>query len=364
MAAQELPLALDAMGGDGAPEIVIQGAERALKKREQLKFVFFGDKERIEPLLAKKPKLAEVSDIVHTTEYVRADDKPSVALRKYKNSSLRLAINAVKAGQASGVVSAGNTGAFMALSKIILKTLPGITRPAIAGRMPNINGDVVMLDLGANVQSDANELFQFAVMGDAYARTMFDKQKPSIGLLNIGSEDMKGHEELQVAHSMLRQAHDVLNYVGFVEGNDTFLGEADVIVTDGFTGNVLLKSSEGLATMIYRILKQNIQAKLSRRLGFLFVKPAFGSIRKVLDPRRLNGAILLGLNGIVVKSHGGADDLAFASAIHVAQNLVEAKVNERIMEELTKTPILEYAEIAQNETLQVSQPPERYAEAT
>ncbi|MFO1242287.1 MAG: phosphate acyltransferase PlsX [Rickettsiales bacterium] len=331
-----LPLSVDAMGGDHAPNIVIEGAAIAYRKQPQRSFLFFGDEKKIGPLLDAHPGLKAASTIVHTDEFVPGNEKPSLALRRGKNTSMRLAIEAVKDGKASGVVSAGNTGAFMAMSKMIFKTLPGITRPAIAGIMPNVHHDVVMLDLGANVYSDAQELCEFALMGDAYARAVLGIEKPKIGLLNIGSEDMKGHEEVRGAANILREASNLLNFIGFVEGDDITNGEVDVVVTDGFSGNIALKSSEGVAMFFYRQLRTAMESSWAGKLAYLIAKPAFKQLRIKVDPRRYNGAMFLGLNGIAVKSHGGADGKAFANAIKVAYELIGANVNEKISQELNR----------------------------
>lgn len=331
-----LPISIDAMGGDHAPASVIEGAAIAYRKQPSRKFIFFGDEAKIAPLLEKYTELKAASRIHHTEEFVPMHEKPSLALRRGKNTSMRLAIEAVQDKQAGGVVSAGNTGAFMAMSKMIFKTLPGITRPAIAGIMPNRHHDVVMLDLGANVYSDAHELFEFALMGDAYARAVLGRERPKIGLLNIGSEDMKGHEEVRGAANILREAASTLNFIGFVEGDDITNGDVDVVVTDGFSGNIALKSSEGVALFFYRQLRDAMGSSLAGKLAYLIAKPAFKQLRLKVDPRRYNGAMFLGLNSIAVKSHGGADGKAFANAIKVAYELINANVNEKISQELSR----------------------------
>lgn len=331
-----LPLALDAMGGDKAPQSVIKGAAIARKKLgEDISFLFVGDEAVIRPLIEKNRFLKHCSDILHAPDAISATDKPSAVIRSSKKSSMRLAIEAVKEGKASGVISAGNTGAFMALSKMILKTLPGISRPAIAANVPTNKEDVVMLDLGANVQCDAKDLCQFAIMGDAYAKAVLGVEKPAVGLLNIGSEEMKGHEDLQLAAQMLKE-NKTINFRGYIEGDGIPAGNIHVIVADGFTGNVALKCMEGTASFISRQLKLAFKSSFWSKLSYLLARPAFFALKKRLDPRRYNGAIFLGLNGVAVKSHGGADAYAFSHAIRKAYRLVAGDVNAHIIEEITE----------------------------
>lgn len=334
--ALEKPLALDAMGGDKAPFSVVHGARIALKYFPDLRYVFYGDERLIAPLVAKH-KLESISSIVHTDSVIAADEKPSVALRQGKSSSMRLAIDAVSSGAACAMVSAGNTGALMATAKFVYKTLPGIYRPAITATMPARNGNVVLLDMGANIDCTSEYLVQFAMMGDAYARALLGIDKPLVGLLNVGSEDMKGHDEVKEAHRILKSTDSPVRYHGFVEGNDILDGTVDVVVTDGFTGNIALKTAEGASRLLYSALKGAIEKSLLAKIGYLFAKPAIKMAMKQYDPRRHNGAILLGLNGIAVKSHGGADARAFANAIKVAATLVEQNVNQRITDELTRS---------------------------
>ncbi len=329
-----LPIALDAMGGDKAPNIVVKGARLAKRKHPELTFIFYGDEEKIAPLLQRDRFLKNASEIVHTDERVYSDEKPSSALRRKPRSSMRLAIEAVRDGKASGVVSAGNTGAFMAMSKMVLKTLPGILRPAIATTMPTNHKDVILLDLGANVSCDSRAYYQFAVMGDAYARAVLGSGNPRIGLLNIGSEEIKGHEDIQQAAQMLKEEPS-LNFIGFVEADEILTGEYDVIVTDGFTGNNVLKAIEGTASFFYRQLKLAIRRSLLGKMGYLLLRPALFAFKKRFDPRRYNGAMFLGLGGIAVKSHGGADSYAFSHAIREAYRLVNGNINQRIIEEFS-----------------------------
>lgn len=330
------------MGGDKAPHSVIQGARIALKWFPDLRYVFFGDEALLAPLI-QKYKLDDRSRIVHTTNAIAADDKPSIALRQGRESSMRLAIDSVASGENCAMVSAGNTGALMATAKFVFKTLNGIHRPAITATMPARSGNVVMLDMGANIDCTSEYLVQFAMMGDAYARALLDIEEPLVGLLNVGSEDMKGHDEVKEAHRVLKSGQVSVRYHGFVEGNDILDGTVDVVVTDGFTGNIALKTAEGASRLLYSALKTSIESSLLAKIGYLFAKPAIKMAMKKYDPRRHNGAILLGLNGIAVKSHGGADAKAFANAIKVAARLVEQDVNAKIVEELNATGALKKA---------------------
>jgi glycerol-3-phosphate acyltransferase PlsX len=333
--AMTLTIALDAMGGDAAPAIVIEGAARVLEQNPDLHFLLFGDAPRLEPLLAAQPGLRERSTVHHTPDSVAGDAKPSVALRQGRNTSMRLAINAVKDGIAAAAVSAGNTGALMAMAKVVLKTLPGIDRPAMASVMPAQQHPVVILDLGANMECGAEHLFQFAVMGEVFARVMLGVAKPRVGLLNVGTEELKGDDVVRGAAAMLRDSPLPIDFHGFVEGTDVTEGVVDVVVTDGFTGNVALKIAEGTAGMFTAALREAIRGGGWRsKLGYLLAKPAFATLRSRFDPRRYNGAMFLGLNGIVVKSHGGTDALGFAAAITVAADLVRKGTNERIIEEM------------------------------
>jgi glycerol-3-phosphate acyltransferase PlsX len=313
--------------------MVIRGANIARQRFPQVQFLFFGDRARIAPLLGKLPLLDKVSTVHHADQEVRADDKPSTALRSGRSSSMRLAIDAVRDGQAAGVVSAGNTGALMAMAKFVLKTMPGIDRPAIASFFPTLRAESVMLDLGANLQCDANNLVEFAVMGNVFARTVLGVLEPTVGLLNVGSEDVKGHEALREAHAVLRDANMPGHFYGFVEGDDIAKGTVDVIVTDGFTGNIALKTIEGTVRLYGEFLRQTFSSSPLARLGYLLARPALRTLRARTDPRRYNGAIFLGLNGIAVKSHGGTDAFGFANAIGVAIDMVLHGAIEKIRED-------------------------------
>jgi len=329
-----LTIALDLMGGDNAPEVVVEGAALARKRVPDVSFLLFGDEAKVRPHLARHPDIAAMP-LVHTTDFVAGDAKPSLALRQGRQSSMRLAINAVKDGQAAAAVSAGNTGALMAMAKFVLKTLPGIDRPAIAGPMPTGEKTAVVLDLGANVDCGVEHLVQFAVMGHVFARIVTGVAEPKIGLLNIGTEDLKGNEVIRAAAATLRASPLGPDFYGFVEGTDVTRGAVDVVVTDGFTGNVALKIAEGTASMYSAFLRQAFQSGWRAKLGYLLAKPALDKVRARLDPRRYNGAMLLGLNGVVVKSHGGTDAVGFGHAIGAAIDLVRAGANERIIEEMT-----------------------------
>src|SRR5579862_5511519 len=312
------------MGGDRAPAMVLRGASIALERHPAAHFLLFGDEAQIAPLLAKLPRLAQAATLHHTEEAVADDAKPSNALRGGRRTSMRLAIDAVADGRAGCVVSAGNTGALMAIAKFVLKTLPGIDRPAIATLFPTRRGESVMLDLGANIECDAENLVQFALMGDAFARTVLGLTQPTVGLLNVGSEDLKGNDAVRAAAAKLRTGGMPVKFHGFIEGNDIAGGTVDVVVTDGFTGNIALKTAEGTARMFGEFMRAAFKHSVLARIGYLFAVDALKKMRERMDPRRYNGAMLLGLNGIVVKSHGGADALGFANAIGVA---VDMKLN-------------------------------------
>jgi phosphate acyltransferase len=331
---QKLVLSIDAMGGDAAPAMPVLGCERASERFPFVEFVLHGDEAQLAPLIAATKYLKSRSRIAHTTDVVPGDMKPSVALRAGRKSSMRLAIDAVKDGTAAGVVSAGNTGAMMAMAKIALRMLPGIDRPAIASFFPTTKGESVMLDLGANVECDANNLVQFALMGEVFARTVLGLTHPSVGLLNVGSEEMKGHEELRAAAAILRDTHLPIRFYGFIEGDDVPAGTVDVVVTDGFTGNIALKIAEGTAKLYSGFLKGAFASSFLAKIGYVFAKSALAKVRMRTDPRRYNGAMFVGVNGIVVKSHGGTDALGFANAIGVAVDMATHGFNDKIKSEL------------------------------
>jgi glycerol-3-phosphate acyltransferase PlsX len=329
-----LTIALDAMGGDHAPQIVIAGADMARERFPGLRFLLYGDQHQLKRCLEGRSALAARATVEHTPDQVGADAKPSQVLRQGRNTSMRLAIDAVRDGRASAAVSAGNTGALMALAKFALKTLPGIERPAIASLVPTRRSEAVVLDLGANAECDAANLVQFAVMGEVFARAVLGFAKPTVGLLNIGTEDVKGHDTIREAAAALRASDLPIEFRGFVEGTDLTSGKVDVVVTDGFTGNVALKVAEGTVALYSQCLREAFRSSPLAKLGYLLARPALQLVRQRLDPRRYNGAMFLGLSGIVVKSHGGTDALGFANAIGVAVDLVQQGTNERITAEL------------------------------
>jgi len=319
-----ITIALDGMGGDRAPDIVIKGASIALQRYPHAHYIIFGVEDRIRPALAKLPALADHVTIRHTDDIVTGDAKPSAALRNGRRSSMRLAIDAVASGEADCVVSAGNTGALMAMAKFALRMLPGIDRPAMASFFPTQRGESVLLDLGANVECDADNLVQFALMGDVFARTVLGLLQPTVGLLNVGSEEMKGNDAVRGAAMRLREPGGPIHFKGYVEGDGIAAGAVDVIVTDGFTGNVAVKTAEGTARLFTEFLRASFQHSLMARIGYLLAHSALRKLRARLDPRRYNGAVFLGLDGICVKSHGSTDALGFANAIGVA---VDMKLN-------------------------------------
>ncbi len=335
----QLPIALDAMGGDNAPSCVLRGAEMALVRHPGSKFLLYGNRYLLEPLLDNIPLLKAASEIVHTEEVVGGDDKPSIAVRRGRNSSMWLAIESVKEGKSCAVVSAGNTGALMAMSKLILRTLPGISRPAIAALFPTLRGECVILDLGANVESDAADLVRFAIMGDAFARAVLGLSRPKIGLLNVGAEELKGRGEVKEAMEILKTGKLGLNFHGFIEGNDIAGGTVDVVVTDGFTGNVALKTAEGAARLIRTYLRDAFASSPLAKLGGILAMGAMRAVKDKLDDRKRNGAMFLGLNGIAVKSHGGADAFSFCNAISVAVELVAHNINTRITDEIKNSSL-------------------------
>ncbi len=329
-------IAIDAMGGDAAPGIVVDGVRLAHERLPHVHFLLFGDAVQVEALLDRQPHLKAVCTVRHTDEAVANEDKPSQVLRNGRRSSMWLAVDAVHKGEAAGVVSAGNTGALMAVSKFVLRTLPGIDRPAIAGLFPTVRGETVMLDLGANVDCDANNLFQFAVMGEVFARAVLGLENPTIGILNVGAEELKGNEAVKSAATRIRESGLPIRFHGFVEGNDICEGTVDVVVTDGFTGNIALKTAEGTVRLYSALLREGFKNSLLAKVGYLFARHALTKVKVRIDPRRYNGAMFLGLNGIAVKSHGGTDAFGFANAIGVAVDLVSHGYNDRIRKEFAR----------------------------
>ena len=329
-------IAIDAMGGDTGPQAMIAGAARARRRNGSLHFLFYGDEARVAPELKSHPNLEGCSEIVHTPEAIGPSEKPSQAIRRGRTTSMGMAINAVKDGKASAAVSAGNTGALMAMSKLALRTMPGIDRPALAALLPTLNEqDCVMLDLGANTECDAQNLVQFAVMGSAYARTVLGINKPRVKLLNIGTEELKGTDELKEAAALLREADYLpLRFDGFTEGDQLSRGNIDVVVTDGFSGNIALKTAEGTARFVTDLLRRAFKSSLRSKAGFALSRPALNLLKVHLDPNNHNGAVFLGLNGLVVKSHGGANPKGVANAIGVAARMIANDITRKIGQDL------------------------------
>jgi phosphate acyltransferase len=339
-------LAIDAMGGDGGPAIVVAGVARALARDPALRFILFGDQAALTRECGRHKGCGDRIAIVHAADVISGEDKPSQAIRRAKSSSMGLAINAVKGGQADAAISAGNTGALMAMAKIALRTIPGIDRPALAALLPTLGThDLVMLDLGANTECDARNLFEFAIMGAAYARILHELDNPSVRLLNIGTEESKGTEALRDAAAMLRSAdHLPMHFDGFVEPSGMGSGETDVIVSDGFSGNIALKTAEGTARFIADLIRRSFTSSFRSKIGFMLSRPAITLLRKGLDPNLRNGAVFLGLNGTVVKSHGSTSADGFATAIGVAAKLARGRITDRIAADLTRIRQPEAAE--------------------
>lgn len=338
-------IAVDAMGGDHGPATVLAGAEISLGRHPDTSFLLYGDEARIREVLKSHPKLAAASRIVHTDVVVGMDDKPSQALRRgrYK-SSMWKAIDAVKVHEADVAVSAGNTGALMAMANFNLRTMPGISRPAIAAIWPTLRGETVVLDVGASIGATAKSLVEMAIMGSAMARVLFDIERPTVGLLNVGVEEIKGVEEVKEAARILREEEGAVNYHGFVEGNDIGAGTVDVVVTEGFSGNIALKTAEGTAKQLASYLRSAMSRTLRARIGYLFARDAFRVLKEKMDPRRANGGVFLGLNGIVIKSHGGTDAEGFAAAVDLAYDMVRHELLARIEQSLTSRRAQEISE--------------------
>jgi glycerol-3-phosphate acyltransferase PlsX len=335
---QKVRIALDAMGGDIGASVVIPGAAISLTRHPATEFLLYGDSALIEAQLAAHPAMKAVSRVVHTDVAVSMHDKPSQALRRgRKTSSMWLAIDAVKKGEADVAVSAGNTGALMAMARFNLRMLPGIDSPAIAAVWPTIRGDSVVLDLGATIGGDAHHLMSLAIMGSAMARVLFGLERPTVGLLNIGVEEIKGGEEIREAAELLRGMDlPQLEFIGFVEGDGIGKGAADVIVTEGFSGNIALKAAEGTARQIAEYLRSAMARTWRSRIGYLFARGAFKALREKMDPGKSNGGVFLGLNGIVVKSHGGTDAEGFAYAVDVGYEMVRYDLLTKINQTLNR----------------------------
>jgi len=327
---QHHTIALDAMGGDHGPRVVVAAALRFLAKNRSASLILVGDQTQIQSHLGGV--LPDRVQIRHTTETVAMDESPSKVLRGKKDSSMRVAIDLVKSGEAHACVSAGNTGALMATARFVLKMLPNVDRPAIITAVPSVHGHTHMLDLGANVDCTAEHLLQFAVMGSELVKAVDGVAAPKVALLNIGQEEIKGNEQVKQAHELLSRSG--LNYIGYVEGDGIYLGDVDVVVSDGFVGNVALKSSEGVAKFVRHTLNGQFKRNVFTRLAGLAALPILRAFRRTMDPRRYNGASLLGLRGIVIKSHGGADEIAFDNAIHIAQTEILCDIPRRIAEQV------------------------------
>jgi phosphate acyltransferase len=330
-------IAIDAMGGDYGPEVIVPGAALAHARHPDIAFIFFGDQERVNPLVAAHPDLAAVSSVRHASVAVRMDDKPSQALRAGRRaSSMWFSLEAVKKGEADAAFSAGNTGALMAMAKICLHMIPQIDRPAIAVVWPTLRGETIVLDVGATIGADARHLVDLAIMGSAMASIVFALAKPTVGLLNVGTEEIKGIEEVKSASRMLREAAlPNLDYRGFVEGDDIGRGTVDVVVTEGFTGNIALKTAEGTAKQIGAYLRQALRSSLMSKLGYFLARDAFKALEIKMDPRRVNGGILLGLDGVVIKSHGGSDAIGTARAFEIGYEMVRDQLLSKIRESLS-----------------------------
>jgi glycerol-3-phosphate acyltransferase PlsX len=332
-------IAVDAMGGDEGVRVMIEGAALARRRHDQFKFLLVGDEARIKAALENHPNLRAASEVLHSSDVVSGDEKPTQALRRAKTTSMGMAINAVKQGEAGAAVSAGNTGALMAMAKLALRTMPGIDRPALSALLPTLgDNDVVMLDLGANTECDARNLVQFAVMGAAYSRIVTGNETPRVRLLNIGTEENKGTENLQSAAAQLKAAAAELSisFDGFAEADKLNRGDVDVVVSDGFSGNIALKAVEGTARFVTDLLRRAFASSLRSKFGFLVSRPATELLKHHLDPNNHNGAVFLGLNGVVVKSHGSANALGVANAVAVTARLLEANLTERIAADLAR----------------------------
>ena len=336
---KSIHLSLDAMGGDNAPQIIVDGAAQSKIRYPDVKFSFFGNKNKLFPLVSSIKTLKD-SQIIHTDEIIGANQKPSIAVRKGKNSSMGLAIQSVKTGQTDAIVSAGNTGALMAMTKLFLRPIEGITRPAIAAYFPTIRGESCMLDLGANIECDAKNLVQFAFMGQAFANIVMGVNNPTISLLNIGEEEQKGLDYIKEASQILTKLKDQINYTGFIEGDKIAQGISDVIIADGFSGNVSLKTAEGTALLVTSYLKKALSSSLSSKIGYLFAKRAINDFKLQMDPRKYNGAVFLGLNGVAVKSHGGTDAFGFANAICVAIDMVKYNFISDLKKKISKIELI------------------------
>lgn len=320
------------MGGDHGAAVVLAGADLSLTRHPDTSFILVGDEAVIGPLLANRPALRAASRVVHTDVAIKMDEKPSQALRHGRwRSSMWLAIDAVKKGEADVAVSAGNTGALMAMAKFHLRMMPGVSRPAIACLWPTLRGESIVLDVGASIGADVQHLVQLAIMGSAMASVVFDLERPTVGLLNVGVEEVKGLEEIRAASQVLRgTACGHMDFKGFVEGDDIGAGTVDVVVTEGFTGNIALKTAEGTAKQLASYLKSAMSRTLAAKIGYLFARQAFKTLKDKMDPRKVNGGVFLGLNGVVIKSHGGTDAEGFAAAVDLGYDMARYELLAKI----------------------------------
>jgi glycerol-3-phosphate acyltransferase PlsX len=333
---EPLVISIDAMGGDHGPSVCVRGAYFASQQLPDVRFLLHGDEAQIQAELARLPALRDRTTVIHAERAIAMDEKPAQAMRRGKGTSLWAAVESLKTADAKAAVSAGNTGALMAISKLQLRMVEGLERPAIVANWPTLRGVSVVLDVGANVESDAGQLVEFAIMGAAFHRAVHGSTKPTVGLLNVGSEEQKGHDDVREANVLLRDTPFDFDYRGFIEGNDIAKGTVDVVVTDGFTGNIVLKAAEGLARFFVTELKTTLTSSLMAKLGALVAIGPLKAMRRRLDPGRVNGGPLLGLNGIVVKSHGGADARGFAAAIKVAVDLARSDFSQEIARNLQR----------------------------
>lgn len=338
-----LVISIDAMGGDNSPRVVIEGLAIAAQKNPDVKFLLFGDEGKVNEILKEFPDLQQVCEVRHSSDVVSNDDKPSQVIRN-RNTSMFMAISAVKSGEAKAIVSAGNTGALMAISKLTLKTIQKIHRPAIVSMMPHRNGNYIMLDLGANTECDAINLAEFALMGNVVAKTTLGIEKPKVALLNIGAEEMKGKDEIKEAAQIIKNSRLDLNFIGYIEPHQIGEGVADVIVADGFTGNIALKTTEGTAKLFMRILKDRVKKSIFAKIGVLFMLGVIFKVKKILDPRLYNGAMFVGLNGLSIKSHGGTDALGYYVAVNNAIKMVRHDFVATIKSEIEKVDLEELSQ--------------------
>ena len=346
--AETVRIALDAMGGDHGPSVVLAGAELSRVRHPDIRFVIHGEAEAVEPVLSRHTVLQRESTFHPCDVSVLMDEKPSQALRRgRRHSGMWKTLDSLKTGEADVAVSAGNTGALMAMSKFCLRMTEGIERPAIAAIWPTVRGESIVLDVGATIGADAQTLVRYALMGSAMARVLFDKDRPTVALLNIGVEEVKGLDEIREAGEILRASQPKgMDYVGFVEGNDLGQGTADVVVTEGFTGNIALKTAEGTARQVATYLREAMSRTLRAKLGYLFAAQAFGRLKEKMDPNRANGGVFLGLNGIVIKSHGGVDAEGISAAIDLAYDMAKFGVQRRIEEDMARFVVADEPEHA------------------